>query len=205
MPDDDTVSQLVRHAKQGDQVALQQLLALHASALSQFISQRLSPSQNRSIDPEDILQQTLISVFRDIGRFEHRSDGALLAWLKTIAEHRLQDAIKGLKRVKRGGQMRQVRYAAPTESRSVAQLVELLSAGSHTPSRSVAGHEAVKAVQDAIQDLPEDYRQAVQLRLLDGRTLDETAAALDRTPRAVQGLVDRAKKRLRASLSRLSL
>ena len=46
-----------------------------------------------------------------------------------------------------------VRHIA-TETRSVADLVNLLSAGTHTPSRSVARHEAVGAIQNAIDQLP---------------------------------------------------
>lgn len=205
MPDDDAVTQLVRQATHADRVALQQLLSLHASELSGFIAHKMPASRRALVDPEDILQQTFVAVFRDIGRLEPRGDRSFVAWLKTIAEHRIQDAVKALGRVKRGGQLRQVRYVAATASRSMAQLVELLSSGSHTPSRSVAGHEAVKAVQDAIAELPEDYRQAVELRLLEGRSLEEAAAAMDRSPRAVQGLVDRAKTKLRAALARVSL
>jgi RNA polymerase sigma-70 factor (ECF subfamily) len=205
MSTDDTESQLVAKAAGGDRVAVQQLLALHSSQLSQFIAQKLPASLRGVIDADDILQQTYIDIFRDITRFEPQSEHSFFAWVRTIAEHRVQDAVKALRRMKRGGQLRQVRYAPATQSRSVADLVELLSAGSHTPSRSVAGHEAVKAVQDAIRDLPLDYRQAVELRLLEGRSLEETAEAMNRTPRAVQGLVDRAKKKMRAALVRLSL
>ena len=95
--------------------------------------------------------------------------------------------------------------AGASQSHSAVDLVNMLSAGSHTPSGSVAGHEAVRAVQQAISDLPEDCRQAVQLRLLEGKSLDEVASAMDRSPRAVQGLVDRARKKMRAALGRLSL
>ncbi len=63
----------------------------------------------------------------------------------------------------------------------------------------------MRAVQNTIAQLPEDYRHAVQLRLLEGRSLEEVAEAMDRTPRAVQGLIDRAKKKMRADLGRLSL
>ncbi len=82
-----------------------------------------------------------------------------------------------------------VRHIA-TETRSVADLVNLLSAGTHTPSRSVARHEAVGAIQNAIDQLPEEYRRAVQLRLLEGKSLEETAQLMNRGPRAVQGLID---------------
>ena len=82
--------------------------------------------------------------------------------------------------------------------------IEMLSAGSHTASRSVIRHEAVQAVQDAIEELPEHYRQAVQLHLISGKTLDETAEVMNISPRAVQGLIDRAKKKLVAVLVRYS-
>ena len=66
------------------------------------------------------------------------------------------------------------------------------------------GHEAVAALTDAIDALPDDNRQAVQLRLLEGKSLEETAEIMNRSPRAIQGLVDRAKKKMRATLGRLS-
>lgn len=66
------------------------------------------------------------------------------------------------------------------------------------------GHEAVRAVLDAIDALPDDNQQAVQLRLLQGKSLQETAELMHRSPRAIQGLVDRAKRKMRAALGRLS-
>ncbi len=87
----------------------------------------------------------------------------------------------------------------------MVDLVEALSAGSHTPSGSVARHEAVAAVRESIDALPTDHRQAVKLHLLEGKSLKETAAIMERSPRAVQGLLDRAKKKMRDVLGRLSL
>ena len=201
----DTEADLVRRAKAGDRVALQQLLVQYGSRLSSYIAPKVPPSIQGVLNADDILQQTYITAFRDIGQFEPTPDGSFFAWLRTIADHRTQDAIKSLKRVKRGGDRVHVRGVSAGETGSVCDLVNLLSAGSHTPSRSVAGHEAVQAVQNAIRDLPEDYRQAVQLRLLDGKSLEEVASAMDRSPRSVQGLVDRAKKKMRDAMGRLSL
>ena len=69
----------------------------------------------------------------------------------------------------------------------------------------MAGHEAVSAVREAMEQLPQDYHQALQLRVLQGVSLEDTALIMNRSPRAIQGLVDRAKKKMRATLGRLSI
>ena len=61
------------------------------------------------------------------------------------------------------------------------------------------------AIQNAIAELPDEYRRAVQLMLLECKSLEETAQIMNRGPRAVQGLIDRAKKKMRAVLGRLSM
>ena len=124
-------------------------------------------------------------------------------WLATIADRRAMHAVRDAQRIKRGGRHKRVGQVVGEES-SFHNLVEMLSAGSHTASRSAMRHEAVQAIQDVIADLPEDYREAVQLHLIDGNTLQETAEIMGRSPQSVQGLIDRAKKKMRAALGRLS-
>ena len=197
-------SELVAKAVAGDRVAIQQLLMTHTAAITRFAASRLPVSARDVIDPEDIVQQTFAEAFRCVSRFRQQEDASFLSWLTGIAENKIMDTVKSLQREKRGGHRQRVRHVT-TESRSVADLVDLLSAGSHTPSRSVAGHEAVGAIQNAIEQLPEEYRRAVQLRLLECKSFEETAQLMNRGPRAVQGLIDRAKKKMRAALGRLSM
>jgi len=199
---DTAEADLIAKATSGDRIALQQLLLKHSARLTRHIGTKLPDSVRGVIDADDVLQQTFLDVFRDIERFEPGRDQSFVAWLKTIAAHRAQDMVKALKRVKRGGQHQR---AGADRSASMNSLVAMLSAGSHTPSRSVARHEAVDAIERAIRDLPDEYGRAVQLRLIDGQSLEATAAQMNRSPRAIQGLVDRAKKKMRAALGRLSL
>jgi DNA-directed RNA polymerase specialized sigma24 family protein len=62
----------------------------------------------------------------------------------------------------------------------------------------------MQALQVQIACLPAEYQQAVQLKFLQGDSLDETAQAMNRSPAAVRGLLDRAKQRLRGALGRSS-
>jgi RNA polymerase sigma-70 factor (ECF subfamily) len=153
---------------------------------------------------EDILQETFSQAFQDIRTFKPSTGKSFGTWLKAIAENRLLDAIKALKRKKRGGGHQRVRPPAHPEEDSVAGLAELLSAGRSTPSQAFARDEAVRALQVAMAGLPEDYREAMRLRFLEGQSVEGVAAAMHRSPGAVRGLIDRAKRVMRETMGRAS-
>src|SRR5262245_28132172 len=48
-------------------------------------------------DLDDLVQDVLLVVFRKIGGFEWRGQGAFRAWLRTILAHRLRDFFRGQK------------------------------------------------------------------------------------------------------------
>lgn len=192
--------QLLALAKQGDRVALQRLLLAHAADVCAFIRNRLPRAQWGLIDPEDVLQLVFLDAFRDIGTLRGTDESAFRSWLFQIGRNRLQDTLRGAARLKRGGQhLRATTAGRPTDS--IHELVELLSHQGRSPSGYVQRDEAIKAVQDAIRNLPADYAQAVQLRFLGGLTLDEVASQMNRSPRSVQGLLDRAKQMMREMLA----
>jgi RNA polymerase sigma-70 factor (ECF subfamily) len=66
-----------------------------------------------------------------------------------------------------------------------------------TPSSQAIEREQAQALQQALQRLPEDYRQALVMRYLEGRSFEEISQALQRTPAAVRKLWLRALKQLR--------
>jgi len=60
-------------------------------------------------------------------------------------------------------------------------------------------------VQVGIAGLPDDQREAIWLHHLSGKSIEETAAAMDRTPASVRGLLQRARQALRDALVRSTL
>ncbi len=91
------------------------------------------------------------------------------------------------------------------------QLRRTKNSGSQAPTESVLPWTRADTVvlgayvQAAFDTLPEDYRQAIELRCFAGKSLAETASIMQRSPRAIQGLVDRGRKKMRAALGSLSL
>ncbi len=194
--------ELLRRAVAGEDLAVRQLLLPHLAHLSRVIADKYPNLNQGMASVDDVIQETFTEAYRQIQEFDPKK-GSLRTWLATIADRRAMHAVRDAQRIKRGGGYKRVGQVVGEET-SFHNLVELLSAGSHTASRSAMRHEAVQAVDAVIADLPEDYQKAVQLHLIDENTLQETAEIMGRSPQSVQGLIDRAKKKMRAALGRLS-
>lgn len=194
---------LIAKAQAGDQAALGQLLLQHYEMLQRMIEPRIPAQVQRLLSVEDVLQQTFSSAFRHFDQFVPVGEGALGAWLRAIAERRLQDCVRELRRKKRGGDFQQVGREGGA-SDSAVELIQLVSAGISPPSRIVSREEAVRALHVALAELPDDYRQVLQLRFLDGKTIEETAEAMGRTPDSIRAIANRAKKKLREVLGAMS-
>ena len=87
---------------------------------------------------------------------------------------------------------------------ALVALVEDLSGKLGTPSAAAMRYEAIQAVKVGIAGLPDDQRTAIQMRFLEGRSLEQTAVGMGRTPSAVRSLIHRAKQSLREILGRSS-
>jgi len=205
MSEGNVQQELIAQAIGGGRVALERLLLEHYTRLSRHIAPRLAGPLKRLLSAEDIVQETFIQAIRDIGACTCRTEVSFAAWLNTIADHRLLDAVKKLKRKKRGGGHVHVHGMGDDAYGSMVNLVEMLSDGGHRPSQSAARREGVQAIQVGIAALPDDQRQAVRLHHLDGKSIEETAAAMGRTPGAVRGLLRRANQALRDALVRATL
>jgi RNA polymerase sigma-70 factor (ECF subfamily) len=195
---------LIGGAVRGDQIALERLLLAHHNRLADHVGRELPADLRGTISAEDVLQETYVVAFRQIGTFEPRGPDAFYNWLKAVAKNRLFDAIKARRAAKRGGG-RQPAEAQPGGAvSSVVDLLELLNVHERTPSRSAARHEALAAVQVAFAGLKGDYREALRLRYMEGLSAAQTAARMNRTERAVHMLCHRGLKQLREGMGRSS-
>ena len=204
----DSTSQLdecLQQALAGDQAALQQLLVAYCPVLSQQITKELPASVQPAISVEDVLQETLILAVRDFDSLRTPSRDLFAAWLIAIAEHRIQDTVKMAGRQKR-------RAARPPSKSpddhaadsSILDLVQLVFDGGESPSQRAASAEAVHAIQVGVASLPDDQREAIRLRYLQGLSTQAAADQMERTPGAVRGLVSRARQNLRTVLGNSS-
>jgi len=76
---------------------------------------------------------------------------------------------------------------------------------SGTASRSAVRRETAREVQAHVATLPEAERDALMAYYLGGQSLAEIGDEMRRTPGSIKGLLDRARKRIRALLGSVSL
>jgi RNA polymerase sigma-70 factor, ECF subfamily len=191
---------LINAAVAGDATALEQLLLSNYSALERHIEPQIPADARKHFGIEDILQTTFSQAFRDIRRFEPRGGGTFLAWLRTIADHRLIDALRKMRR----GTANQLSFNQAANLGSLAEFLDLVCHDSASPSKHVRKEEAARALQIAVAGLPDDQQQVLRLHCLEEKTVEDVAAETGRTEAAVRGLVFRGKKNLAEAMGRSS-
>lgn len=143
------------------------------------------------VDASDVVQQTLLSVFRNFEQFDGSDSAQFLAWIRKIHERNVQDVVRDHTQAARRALGRE--QSPPDE----ATLPEPVAA---SPSQRAMQGEAAVRLARAVERLPDDQREAVRLRHLEGRTLADMARQLERSEQAVAGLVKRGLKNLRKQL-----
>jgi RNA polymerase sigma-70 factor (ECF subfamily) len=161
----------------------------------------LDPAVRPKIGPDDIVQEVYLDVARRIDRFEDRGPDSFLNWLRAILEQKLVDAQRAARR-----KVRDVGREVPIErlaADSYWNLLDNVYADSTTPSRVARRDEALSALLICIGDLSESQRQVIQLRYLEGLSVEEVAARMGKSKAAVTALSKRALDALRRSMDRL--
>jgi RNA polymerase sigma-70 factor, ECF subfamily len=157
---------------------------------------QLAPELQGKLDPSDLVQHTLLKAHQNGGQFRGSSEAEQVAWLRTILANTLTDALRKFA-PKTGTRERSLEAALEQSSRN---LESILAADQTSPSQKVMRHEQLIRLADAIAQLPEDQRLAVELRHLQGLTTTEIAQKLNRSVASVGGLLQRGLRALRLSL-----
>jgi RNA polymerase sigma-70 factor, ECF subfamily len=191
--------QLLALAREGDPLALGQLLELYRGYLSLLARLQIGRRLQGKADPADLVQDTFLEAHRNWERFRGTTEAELLSWLRRILAARTADLIRRYL----GSQRRDVRLERELVAeleRSSQDLDAGLLAKQDSPSQQVARREEGVLLADALDLLPEDYREVLLLRHLEGLTFPEVGQRMGRTLDAVKKLWTRALDCLRRSL-----
>ena len=137
-------------------------------------------------EAEDAMQEAYVSAYKNLRRFERRSSFG--TWVTRIG---VNEAIARLKSKGRWS----------TESLEEQMLGgDAVGVTTSNPESEMAGSEARGLLEEAILQLPLDYRTVVMMRDVEEMTTAETASALELTEEAVKVRLHRARAMLRREL-----
>jgi RNA polymerase sigma-70 factor (ECF subfamily) len=183
--------QLLVGLRAGEPAAFRQLVELNSANVYSVALKLLGNEQ----EAEDVLQETFLSAFESISRFEGRSK--LSTWLYRIAYN------ASLMRLRKRGQMTTFSLDQPvsTEAEVGEPVSRQLVDWSSVPDDQLLTAEARQEMDRAIAELPESLRSTFVLRDIQGLSGAETAQVLGITVQAVKNRLHRARLRLRDRLS----
>jgi RNA polymerase sigma-70 factor (ECF subfamily) len=172
---------LVAAAQAGDRRSLDILLRRHYDKVH-AICRRIAGS---SRDADDAAQEAMISIVRALDRFDGRS--AFTTWIYRIATNAALDELR--KRNRRPGL-----HVATDDDGYTPEAVDPLS------ERTVEAVADRMAIDEALRDLPEDFKAAVVLRDVCDLDYGEIADALGIPVGTVKSRIARARTQLVKSL-----
>jgi RNA polymerase sigma-70 factor, ECF subfamily len=177
---------LVSRMLAGDQRAFDEFFNTTAPRLAAFVARR------SGLDPasvEDIVQDTLVKAVRSLGSY--RGEAAVFTWLTQICKHQLADD--------RRKAARRPLHDRLDESESADFVAPQLRIPAHRePAAEVEAQRRREAIVRALNDLPEHYAHALEVKYADGLSVDEVAGILGLSTIAAQSLLARARDAFRA-------
>jgi RNA polymerase sigma-70 factor (ECF subfamily) len=150
------------------------------------------------LDPADVVQQTLMRAHEKRDQFRGRTDAELTAWLRQILVNNLAEAVRRFAAESRD--VARERSLETSLEESSARLESWLAADQSSPSQRFMRQEQGIRLADALAELPDDQRRAVELHHLKGYSVAEVGVLMDRSRPAVVGLLFRGLKKLRQLL-----
>ncbi len=144
-------------------------------------------------EAEDAAQETAIKVYRNLHLF--RGESKFRTWVLSIARN------EGLGRLRKAGSLREDSLEAMAEDQEGDFTPAILTSWREIPSETLEKKELAHLLREAIQALPEIYRNVVLLRDIEEMDGRETAAALGISEAAVKVRLHRARLMLQRELA----
>src|ERR1700689_4331970 len=174
--------QLVRLAQSGEEAAFEELIRRHQQRVFGLVHGIL----RRREDVEDVVQQVFLKVFVSLKRFDQRA--AFSTWLYKIAVNECWDYLRKKK-------VRPLVYESDLSEEQVSRLDGIVSA--ERPPQSADDRAEVREfLEQVLEKVPEQDRQLLILKEMEGFSVQELAVILDLNANTVKVRLFRARGKI---------
>jgi RNA polymerase sigma-70 factor (ECF subfamily) len=181
---------LIRDFCEGDKAAFDSLVLKHKDRLFNLCYRLLGDYE----EANDSAQETFIKVYRSLKKF--RLESAFSTWLYRIAVNTCKNKLKS-------SAFRQKRVMVPLEnpiSANRSSPSREIQDDSQCPAMALENKERMRVIQEAINALPEEQREVVTLRDIEGFSYEEVAEITGFNLGTVKSRLARARLSLRKTL-----
>ena len=187
MEQDDNDMDLVHRVQNGDKQAFNLLVQKYQFRIKHLVGRFVKDASEQ----EDIVQEAFIKAYRAIARF--RGDSAFYTWLYRIT---VNTAKNHLVASGRRPPARDVDLDEVVHSRGADGLVE-----TNAPDKILENDQLVRAVKQAIANLPDELKEAIQLRELDGLSYEGIAQVMECPIGTVRSRIFRAREAIERAIT----
>ncbi len=191
--------QLLRRARGGDAPALGELLELYRAYLNVLARVQIGQRLQSKVDASDVVQEAFLGASRDFPQFRGTTEKEFLGWLRQVLASVLANLVRHYQGTKRRDVRLERRLAAELDQSSQALDRNLVVAQS-SPSQQAVRREQSVLLAEALARLPEEWRELLILRHLEGLTWPEVAQRMGRTVDSLKKQWPRALANLRRLL-----
>jgi RNA polymerase sigma-70 factor (ECF subfamily) len=160
---------------------------------------QMDPRLRQKLDPSDVAQETLLQAHAKKDQFRGQCEAELAAWLRRILANTLAMALRRYSRQRRDAALERSLEQA-VEASSV-RLEAWLTLDDPGPSQQAERNEQLLRLAAALEQLPAEQREALELRHLQGRPVAEIGQLMGRSEASVAGLLRRGLMTLRERVS----
>jgi len=185
---------LVERTVAGDQRAFELLVVKYQRRIERLIG-RMVRDQDLVAD---IAQETFIRAYRALAQF--RGEAQFYTWLYRIA---VNTAKKALVDMKRDPTVSETALRSGSDDDDETSGVENELTTAETPETVLAAKEIAATVNSAMEALPEELRQAVTLREIEGLSYEEIAEVMNCPIGTVRSRIFRAREAISAKVKPL--
>jgi RNA polymerase sigma-70 factor (ECF subfamily) len=178
---------LVERVREGDKRAFGLLVEKYRRKVIRLLSRMVRNAD----DLEDIAQETFIKAYRALPQF--RGDAAFYTWLYRIAINTAKNHL-----VMRGKSMRTVSDQAMNDEDEPDE--RLMAQDISTPETELLSKQVAIAVNEAVDALPNELRQAITLREIEGMSYEEIAEYMNCPIGTVRSRIFRAREAIASKL-----
>ena len=180
--------ELIRKVRDGDVSAFEQLFNSYQKRVYNLIYRLVGNEQ----DAADLTQEAFVRIYN--ARHRLQTEGAFLAWMRTIAVNLCRDHFRKCKRTIKGDSLDAPIWIEGDE------LQREVEDWSMNPERTFEKKDLQAAVQGALDTLSEEHRAVVVLHHIEGMDVQEIARELGVPEGTVKSRLARAREELKRKL-----